>query len=142
LKSPRFGNSCPGELKHDEFENPPTHRRRVGVVRHFPYTGRGRSVAEDRRSRLFGLLLNASQQNPTQICQPVFCNFAARPPILPKHHFFELAESYAEDLRTFVRNHEQLRLRIPVNDPTVTADLDTQEEYAHWHSSAGLLGRR
>jgi hypothetical protein len=69
-------------------------------------------------------------------------NFAAHPLILPKHHFFELAESYAEDLRTFVRNHEQLRLRIPVNDPTVTADLDTQEEYAHWHSSAGLPGRR
>ena len=88
------------------------------------------------------LLLNASQQNPTRICQPVFCNFAAHPLILPKHHFFELAESYAEDLRTFVRNHEQLRLRIPVNDPTVTADLDTQEEYAHWHSSAGLPGRR
>jgi CTP:molybdopterin cytidylyltransferase MocA len=88
------------------------------------------------------LLLNASQQNPTQICQPVFCNFAAHPLILPKHHFFELAESYAEDLRTFVRNHEQLRLRIPVNDPSVTADLDTQEEYAHWHASAGLPGRR
>jgi guanine deaminase len=88
------------------------------------------------------LLLNASQQNPTQICQPVFCNFAAHSLILPKHHFFELAESYAEDLRTFVRNHEQLRLRIPVNDPSVTADLDTQEEYAHWHSSAGLPGRR
>ena len=69
------------------------------------------------------------------------CNFAAHPLILPKHHFFELAESYAEDLRTFVRNHE-LRLRIPVNDPTVTADLDTQDEYAHWHSSAGLPGRR
>ena len=63
------------------------------------------------------LLVNASQQNPTQICQPVFCNFAAHPLILPKHHFFELAESYAEDLRTFVRNHEQLRLRKPVNDP-------------------------
>jgi CTP:molybdopterin cytidylyltransferase MocA len=88
------------------------------------------------------LLLNASQQNPTQICQPVFCNFAAHPLILSKHHFFELAESYADDLRTFVRNHEQLRLRIPVNDATVTADLDTQEEYAHWHSSAGLPGRR
>ena len=72
----------------------------------------------------------------------MFCNFAAHPLILPKHHFFELAESYAEDLRTFVRNHEQLRLRISVNDPTVTADLDTQEEYAHWHSSAGLPGRR
>lgn len=86
--------------------------------------------------------VNASQQNPTQICQPVFCNFAAHPLILPKHHFFELAESYAEDLRTFVRNHEQLRLRIRVNDPSVTADLDTQEEYAHWHSSAGLPGRR
>jgi CTP:molybdopterin cytidylyltransferase MocA len=80
--------------------------------------------------------------NPTQICQPVFCNFAAHPLILPKNHFFEAAESYAEDLRTFVRNHEQLWLRIPVNDPSVTADLNTQEEYAHWHSSAGLPGRR
>ena len=102
--------------------------------------------AEKRRRRptisTLRLLLNASQPNPTQICQPVFCNFAAHPLILPKHHFFELAESYAEDLRTFVRNHEQARLRIPVNDPTVTADLDTQEEYAHWHSSAGLPGRR
>jgi hypothetical protein len=40
------------------------------------------------------------------------------------------------------RDQCQLRLRIPANDPSVTADLDTQEEYAHWHSSAGLRGRR
>jgi CTP:molybdopterin cytidylyltransferase MocA len=88
------------------------------------------------------LLLKVSQQNPTRICQPLFGNFAAHPLILPKHHFLGLAESYAEDLRTFIRNHEQLRLRIPVNDPSVTADLDTPAEYAHWHDSAALPASR
>lgn len=88
------------------------------------------------------LLLGTAQQNPTRICQPVFGELAAHPLILPRSQFLGLAESYAEDLRTFVRNHEQLRLRIPVNDSGVTADLDTPAEYAHWHGSAGLAGGR
>jgi molybdenum cofactor cytidylyltransferase len=88
------------------------------------------------------LLLKVSQQNPTRICQPLFGNFAAHPLILPKHHFLELAESHAEDLRTFIRNHEQLRLRIPVNDPSVTADLDTPAEYAYWYDSGALPASR
>jgi len=88
------------------------------------------------------LLLEASRQNPTRICQPVFGDFAAHPLILPGDQFLGVAESYAKDLRTFIRNHEQLRLRIPVNDPGVTADLDTPGEYAHWHAAAGLAGNR
>ena len=86
----------------------------------------------------FRLLLNASQQNPTRICQPLFGKSAAHPLILPEHQFLTLAETDAEDLRTFIRNHEQLRLRIPVNDRSVTADLDTPTEYAHWRDSAAL----
>jgi CTP:molybdopterin cytidylyltransferase MocA len=84
------------------------------------------------------LLLEVSRQNPTRICQPLFGNIAAHPLILPRHQFLRLTESYAEDLRTFIRNHEQLRLRIPVNDPSVTADLDTPAEYARWRSSGRL----
>ena len=100
----------------------------------FTHTGRGRSVAEDRRKKRPNIYLEKFMKRVIEISRTAL--------ILPKHHFFELAESYAEDLRTFVRNHEQLRPRIPVNDPSVTADLDTQEEYAHWHSSASLPGRR
>jgi len=88
------------------------------------------------------LLLKASQQNPTRICQPLFGDFAAHPLILPKNYFLGLAESYAKDLRAFIRNHEQLRLRLPVDDPSVTADLDTPAEYAHWYDSAALPASR
>jgi molybdenum cofactor cytidylyltransferase len=89
-----------------------------------------------------GLLLEASRENPTRICQPVFGDFAAHPLILPKNQFLAVAESYARDLRTFIRDHHQLRLRIPVNDPGVTADLDTPEEYTYWHGAAVLAGDR
>jgi len=78
------------------------------------------------------LLLDTAQQNPTRICQPVFGGFAAHPLILPKEQFLALAESHAADLRAFIRNHEGLRLRFPVNDSGVTADLDTPADYARW----------
>jgi molybdenum cofactor cytidylyltransferase len=79
------------------------------------------------------LLLETAQQNPTRICQPVFGQCAAHPIILPRDQFLALADSYAPDLRAFIRNHEELRLRISVNDPGVTGDLDTPADYAHWN---------
>jgi hypothetical protein len=74
LKSPRFGNSCPGELKHDEFENPPTHRRRVGVVRHFPYTGRGEASpkTDDLDSSVAAQCVAAKPDTRTGIVQPPY----------------------------------------------------------------------
>lgn len=94
------------------------------------------------QSSTLARLLEAAWRNPTRICQPFFGKRSGHPVILPRQQFLSLAESTAPDFRTFIRSHEHLRLRIPVNDPGVTADLDTPGEYAQWHDSAALPASR
>jgi CTP:molybdopterin cytidylyltransferase MocA len=78
------------------------------------------------------LLLETAQRNPNRICQPVFSARAGHPIIMPANKFLALAKNDAADLRAFVREHENLRLRIAVSDAGVTADLDTPADYLHW----------
>jgi molybdenum cofactor cytidylyltransferase len=79
------------------------------------------------------LLLKTARQNPTRICQPVFNGRAGHPIIIPADQFLALAKSDDPDFRAFVRQHEDLRLRIPVDDAAVTSDLDTPSDYARWN---------
>ncbi|MFZ0916996.1 MAG: nucleotidyltransferase family protein [Candidatus Udaeobacter sp.] len=78
------------------------------------------------------LLLNAARKNPTRICQPSLQGRAAHPIVLPANNFRELAQRNVPNLRTYVRTCEALRLRLPVEDPGVSADLNTPEDYARW----------
>ena len=78
------------------------------------------------------LLLDAARKNPTCICQPTFHGHAGHPIILPASNFRELAENDIANLRTYIRAHEALRLRLRVEDPGVSEDLNTPENYAHW----------
>lgn len=78
------------------------------------------------------LLLDTAAKNPTRICQPSLHRRAAHPIILPKSNFRELAQSNSPDLRAYVRTCETLRLRLPVEDPGVSEDLNTPEDYARW----------
>ena len=90
------------------------------------------ALGDQRQIKIFvlRLLLKTVQQNPTRICQPVFNERAAHPIVLPANQFLALAKSDAPDFRAFVRQHEDLRLRIPVDDAAVTSDLDTPADYA------------
>jgi molybdenum cofactor cytidylyltransferase len=78
------------------------------------------------------LLLDAARKNPTRICQPALHGRAGHPIVLPANNFRELAQRNVPNLRAYVRIHEALRLRMPVEDPGVSEDLNTPEDYAHW----------
>lgn len=78
------------------------------------------------------LLLNAARKNPTRICQPAFHGHGAHPIVLPESNFRELAQTDVAHLRDYIRTREALRLRLPVEDPGVSQDLNTPEEYARW----------
>ena len=78
------------------------------------------------------LLLDAARVNPKRICQPTLHGRAGHPIILPASNFRELAQCDSADLRAYVRTFETLRLRLPVEDPGVSEDLNTPEDYARW----------
>jgi len=71
---------------------------------------------------------SASQQNPTRICQPVFCNVAAIAD-LPKHHFLSWPKATQKTPHVCSQSRA-VTAADSGEDPSVTADLDTQEEYA------------
>ena len=79
-----------------------------------------------------GLLLDAAKKNPTRICQPAFHGQAAHPIVLPESNFRELAQTEVANLRDYIRTREDLRLRLPVEDPGVSQDLNTPEDYVRW----------
>jgi molybdenum cofactor cytidylyltransferase len=78
------------------------------------------------------LLLDAARKDPKRICQPSLHGRAAHPIVLPASNFRELGRSNIANLRRYIRTSEALRLRLPVNDPGVSADLNTPEDYARW----------
>ena len=81
------------------------------------------------------LLLDTATKNPTRMCQPTLHGRAAHPIILPASNFRELALCKSPNLRAYVRTCETLRLRLPVEDPGVSEDLNTAEDYARWKPS-------
>jgi molybdenum cofactor cytidylyltransferase len=78
------------------------------------------------------LLLDAARKNPTRICQPALHGRAGHPIVLPANNFRELAQRGVPNLRVYLRIHEALRLRLPVEDPGISQDLNTPEDYARW----------
>jgi CTP:molybdopterin cytidylyltransferase MocA len=78
------------------------------------------------------LLLDAARKNPTRIGQPAFHGQAAHPIVLPGSNFRELAQTDVANLRDYIRTREVLRLRLPVEDPGVSQDLNTPEDYERW----------
>jgi molybdenum cofactor cytidylyltransferase len=78
------------------------------------------------------LLVDTARKNPMRICQPSLHGRAAHPIVLPANYFRELARRDIPDLRVYLRTHESFRLRVPVDDPGVSEDLNTPEDYARW----------
>jgi molybdenum cofactor cytidylyltransferase len=87
------------------------------------------------------LLLETAQQNPSRVCQPVFSGRSGHPIIIPEEQFRALAKTDATDLRAYVQEHEDLRLRVAVSDAGVTGDLDSPEDYVYWKGHRGLPSR-
>jgi molybdenum cofactor cytidylyltransferase len=78
------------------------------------------------------LLLATASKNPMRICQPALHGCAAHPIVLPANDFRGLAQHDSGNLRAYIRAREVFRLRVPVEDPAVSQDLNTPEDYARW----------
>ena len=74
-------------------------------------------------------LLEFSAFNSDAICQPAFDGQAAHPVILPQTVFHELKSSHAGTLKEFLKLNVSRSVKHVINDPGLTLDLDTPEDY-------------
>jgi CTP:molybdopterin cytidylyltransferase MocA len=75
------------------------------------------------------LLLAFSVQNRGAICQPTSGGRAAHPVILPQPIFDTLKGSTAATLKEFLKLAASPSVQCVINDPGLTLDLDTPEDY-------------
>jgi molybdenum cofactor cytidylyltransferase len=73
-------------------------------------------------------LLDFHREHPDAICQPSFGGSGRHPVIVPRAMWSLLAESEALTLKDFLRGSAPL-LECPIDDPRLTLDLDTPEDY-------------
>ncbi len=74
-------------------------------------------------------LLAFQAQNPGRICQPMSGGRLAHPVILPLSAWKELATARAATLKDFLKLADAPRVQCVINDPGLTLDLDTPEDY-------------
>jgi len=78
-------------------------------------------------------LLKFSTQHQEAICQPVFGGRTGHPVILPRTAFMELkssgAATGAATLKDFLKLVACRRVQLVINDPGLTLDMDTPEDY-------------
>jgi molybdenum cofactor cytidylyltransferase len=83
------------------------------------------------------VLLNQAAQTPDAICQPQAGDRARHPVILPRKIFDELQNTGAETLKDFLKLFTDSGIQVVINDPGLTLDLDTPEDYIQLQSSMG-----
>jgi molybdenum cofactor cytidylyltransferase len=74
-------------------------------------------------------LLNFSALNSDAVCQPAFHGRIAHPVILPQPVFEALKTSQAHTLKDFLKLTHFRSVQQVINDPGLTLDLDTPEDY-------------
>ena len=74
-------------------------------------------------------LLSIHAQNPETICQPMSGGRMAHPVILPPSAWKELTTTRAATLKDFLKLAATPRVQCVINDPGLTLDLDTPEDY-------------
>jgi molybdenum cofactor cytidylyltransferase len=84
-------------------------------------------------------LLNFSSLNSDAICQPVCHGRTAHPVILPWTAFEALKTSPAETLKDFLKQTACRSVQPVMNDPGLTLDLDTPEDYIKAKASINVL---
>ena len=87
------------------------------------------------RTETLRMLLDCSRQNLDAICQPVFGGHAAHPVILPRSVFEALKSSGAGTLKDFLKLAPCRNVQNVINDPGLTLDLDTPEDYKQARAS-------
>ncbi len=75
------------------------------------------------------LLLESASQNKDAICQPMSGERLAHPVILPSSAWAELKATRAATLKDFLKLVAATRVQCVINDPGLTLDLDTPEDY-------------
>ena len=80
-------------------------------------------------------LLETSAQNPGAICQPAFGGREKHPVILPHDVFVTLKDPAATTLKDFLNLAAAARVQCVINDPGLTLDLDTPEDYKRAQAS-------
>jgi molybdenum cofactor cytidylyltransferase len=74
-------------------------------------------------------LLEFQAQNPGRICQPMSGGRLAHPVILPLSAWKELKTTGADTLKDFLKLVDVPRVQCVINDPGLSLDLDTPEDY-------------
>jgi molybdenum cofactor cytidylyltransferase len=87
------------------------------------------------RAETLRQLLECSAQNPAAICQPAFGGRTGHPVILPRPAFVELKSSGAATLKEFLNLVPLPGVQHVINDPGLTLDLDTPEDYKRLQAS-------
>ncbi len=75
-------------------------------------------------------LLSFVADHPEKICQPAFGGRPRHPVVLPRPLVAQLGSSRDETLAHFLRTHESARAFVEIDDPDLSVDLDTPEDYA------------
>ncbi len=87
------------------------------------------------QSETLRVLLKGFARNADAICQPAFAGHGAHPVILPRDLFAALPATPAATLKDFLKQVSGRRVQYVVNDPGLTLDLDTPEDYKQARAS-------
>ncbi len=128
-----------GFPRPDRIENPQPERGMFSSIRCAPnWTGWKRELTAwaialgdqpHLRRETLRTVLNFQAVHPTSVCQPEFGGHARHPVLLPRQAFNELRLSQAETLKDFLKQTSCRLVRCPVEDPGLSLDLDTPEDY-------------
>jgi len=81
-------------------------------------------------------LVDLATQHDDAVCQPQYQGRFAHPVVLPKHIFFQLAETRHETLKEFLQ--EQRVVGCPCDDAGLALDIDSPPDYLQALKLAGL----
>jgi CTP:molybdopterin cytidylyltransferase MocA len=87
------------------------------------------------RTETLRQLLEFAAQNPGTICQPAFGGRTGHPVILPQPAFVELKNADAPTLKDFLNLAPWPCVQCVINDPGLTLDMDTPEDYKRLQAS-------
>jgi molybdenum cofactor cytidylyltransferase len=80
------------------------------------------------RSTLTGLI-KAGAKMPSHVCQPAVAGRAKHPVLLPWPDFEELQTSSQPTLAHFLQERQQRRHLVEMDDPGLSLDIDTPDDY-------------
>ena len=78
-------------------------------------------------------LLAFQANQPDAICQPVYEGHGSHPVLLPWPAFEALKISQVETLKVFLKQNSCRLVKCPINDPALSLDMDTPEDYIRLH---------